>query len=401
MSSHSRQLTARFKITTPMFLAGADQEEVLTSIRPPSVKGALRFWWRAVNWARVRAQYSTDKAALQQLHKEEGKLFGGAHIHGRDEQGQAVVRAEQSRVAIRVRKPEKDRPENGYIERATISPSSGLQYLLGMGLYSYKDGILRSPIQGAFTLELHLAPSLTNDQCRQVEEAVLCFGLLGALGSRARHGWGSVSIQSLEGGELPVPATVAEYKNCVRDLLAQCMTVSSEPPFSAFYRQSRIDISAIGTNAMELLRELGDEQQMYRSWGQNGKVAGKVAECNFTDDHEWAYSVARGEFPEMAPERAVFGLPHNYFLSGNKSKIDTQVTGNRRRAAPLVAHVHQFRDGSCLLVQTLLQSLFLPPGLKMEIKANRSTKEVAVDPQWQVIHKFMDRFPIRETLYGH
>ena len=66
----------------------------------------------------------------------------------------------------------------------------------------------------------------------------------------------------------------------------------------------------------------------------------------------------------------------NYFLSGNKSKIDTQVTGNRRRAAPLVAHVHQFRDGFCLLVLTLLQSLFLPPGLKMEIKANRTTKKL-------------------------
>lgn len=389
MNSPSRRLTAQFKITTPMFLAGANQKEAPTSIRPPSVKGALRFWWRALNWARIRMLHQDDKSALRQLHQEEGLLFGSTHSQSSD--GQVI--AVQSRVALRISQQD--------IKPDTIQRNPGLEYLLGMGLFSYKDGVLRPALTGSFQLDLHFAPSLTDNQCRQVEEVVLCFGLLGALGSRARHGWGSVSIQSLEGGELSVPTTIAEYKDMVHTLLAQCTTVDGEPPFSAFYSQTRIDISATGTDAMALLRQLGDQQQMYRSWGQNGKVAGKEdAERNFPDDHSWAYRVARAEPVNTTPERAVFGLPHNYFLSSNKAKIDTQVTGNRRRAAPLLAHVHQFQDGSCLLVQTLLQSLFLPQGLEMEIKANRSTKHVAVDPQWQVIHKFMDRFSERETLYG-
>ncbi len=48
-------LEAQFRIVTPMFLGGANQD-VSDGIRPPLVKGALRFWWRALNWGRFRAQ---------------------------------------------------------------------------------------------------------------------------------------------------------------------------------------------------------------------------------------------------------------------------------------------------------------------------------------------------------
>lgn len=62
-----------------MFLGGAHHEA--ESIRPPSVKGALRFWWRALNWERVRQKTEADEsladkeskdiAALKRLHDEE------------------------------------------------------------------------------------------------------------------------------------------------------------------------------------------------------------------------------------------------------------------------------------------------------------------------------------------
>jgi CRISPR/Cas system CMR-associated protein Cmr1 (group 7 of RAMP superfamily) len=73
---HMNTLLASFEIVTPMFLGGADPKTP-QGIRPASVKGALRFWWRALNWARVAALHSSDQnAALRQLHQEEGWLFG-------------------------------------------------------------------------------------------------------------------------------------------------------------------------------------------------------------------------------------------------------------------------------------------------------------------------------------
>jgi len=45
-----QEIKATYKIVTPMFLGGADHEE---EIRVPSIKGALRFWWRALAWGAI------------------------------------------------------------------------------------------------------------------------------------------------------------------------------------------------------------------------------------------------------------------------------------------------------------------------------------------------------------
>ena len=50
---------------TPMFLSGADGRT--PELRAPSIKGALRFWWRAMN----------GHLPLNELRKEEAKIFGG------------------------------------------------------------------------------------------------------------------------------------------------------------------------------------------------------------------------------------------------------------------------------------------------------------------------------------
>ena len=50
---------------TPMFLAGADGQT--PELRAPSIKGALRFWWRALN----------GHLGLNKLKETEGELFGG------------------------------------------------------------------------------------------------------------------------------------------------------------------------------------------------------------------------------------------------------------------------------------------------------------------------------------
>jgi len=60
-----------YKIITPMFIGDADQN--LTSLRSPSIKGALRFWWRTLNWGKF---FKADIAqALRDLHEQEGKLL--------------------------------------------------------------------------------------------------------------------------------------------------------------------------------------------------------------------------------------------------------------------------------------------------------------------------------------
>ncbi len=102
------------------------------------------------------------------------------------------------------------------------------------------------------------------------------------------------------------------------------------------------------------------------------------------------------------PKRTVFGLPHNYFYSGNTTQgysggVDAE-TG--RRASPLIQHIHQSAQGY-QLIQCLLKSEFLPTGNSVKIQAvykkNKHDKpirkniNVSENVVWQVITDFMDR----------
>lgn len=57
-------ITFTCRVITPMFLAGADGRT--PELRAPSIKGAMRFWWRALN----------GELELEELKKREGKIFG-------------------------------------------------------------------------------------------------------------------------------------------------------------------------------------------------------------------------------------------------------------------------------------------------------------------------------------
>ncbi len=46
-----RSITFECETITPMFLARADGKT--PELRPPSIKGLMRFWWRAMNATHV------------------------------------------------------------------------------------------------------------------------------------------------------------------------------------------------------------------------------------------------------------------------------------------------------------------------------------------------------------
>jgi CRISPR-associated protein Cmr1 len=69
------EIVATYRVTTPMFSAGADPQ--VAELRAASFKGALRFWFRALAWARHRD--------FNRVREQEDKLFGSTRT------GQAKV----------------------------------------------------------------------------------------------------------------------------------------------------------------------------------------------------------------------------------------------------------------------------------------------------------------------
>lgn len=391
----SQMLKARFCIVTPMFLGDADQKA--SSIRPPSLKGALRFWWRALNWSGFLKQADQNEAAaLQALHKEEARLFGSTAAEKTGGQGVFLLTVAKDEIKV--------------AEEPFGKEMSGAQlYLLGMGLGSFKGGnhTLRNALEakGTFSVELLFRPKTSASDRKSVADALYAFGLLGALGSRARHGMGSVSLTGWEGGESrTVPTTEDEYKKAIQALLGpKGEQTAVFPPFTAFSQKSEIWISAKDKSPMRLLSIVGEQQMLYRSYGQNGKVLNKPAERHFADDHDLIMDVTNGKRIDHAPQRVVFGLPHNYFFSSTKQKADVNYAPkgqDARRASPLSLHIHQLADDQFLAVHTLLPALFLPDSAKIRVKT-RSSVDVPVNVDWSVLQKYLARKSFtQDKIYG-
>ncbi|TVR83506.1 MAG: type III-B CRISPR module RAMP protein Cmr1 [Rhodospirillales bacterium] len=384
---------ATFAVSTPLFLGGAQPEADAETVRPPSVKGALRFWWRALAWSRLAGN-------LAEIRNEEARLFGspaGARVGG---QASFFLRF------LRARSPTAPPP----LPLGTVLKhgdgsvvGAGARYL-GYGLMEAfpnrkkgtEAGQLSRPclwpaaeIAVEFISREPLDPGIV--------EAVKLMGLLGGLGSRTRRGWGSLSLLSLEGAEQSwrAPRGPASYKQALLDVIGNGRQCDREPLYSAIWRKTRIDIVGEGTDPLRLLNTVGEEMVCYRSWGHNGKVLGnKQSEQNFKDDHDWFKASEKStEIADGRPRRFIFGIPHNY---SNKFGVTAQQFD--RRASPLLIHVHRLADASYIAILTILYSDFLPSGERLKITSEHTTTFRDAAPEWSVLESFVDRFMDRETV---
>lgn len=154
-----KTITFACETITPMFLSGADGQT--PELRPPSIKGALRFWWRAMN----------GDLKLKDLKEQEAMIFGGSL----EEQG-------RSRVIIKC-KQEKFNTVNTEL------------------LPHRKNIMKRDAIKDRFDITVSLINSvqLSDKRVFDIETLKSLFELtciLGGFGKRVRRGMGSSKILS-------------------------------------------------------------------------------------------------------------------------------------------------------------------------------------------------------------
>ncbi|MBI4753842.1 MAG: type III-B CRISPR module RAMP protein Cmr1 [Betaproteobacteria bacterium] len=380
-------LVASFRIVTPMFLGGVFPEG-RTELREPSLKGALRFWWRALRWTKVKPG-SSDEAALRELHSQESGLFGSAE-------------GGQSSVLLRIGK-------HAAKAGRELDTGAGARYL-GYGVMDVHGKLNRPCINAGekFTCEFRSRGAFDTDFLN----AIKLLGLLGGMGAKVRKGYGSLTLESLTGDVNWIrPTTPEAYVNEVSELLAGARSVPDLPPFSAFFVRTRVCLLShggdpeykhngtpngnIADDPIAILDHFGRQMQRYRSWGYGstystpGKVNGEDSEQNFPDDHRWFVNPASN--PSFHPERIVFGLPHNYYSPQTHVKRDVKPNSNAmdRRASPLWFHVHDFGDGASPRyagVASVFNSVFLPGGVNI----NAGGTPVAQSADYGVIDRFID-----------
>lgn len=184
----------RYEVVSPLFIAGADQAS--PELRPASLRGAVRAWYRAVD---------------PRFRVNEGRWFGAAFEEdGGTAERRGEVRASPWRtriVASTLRPGFKVSPQEyrSFDQGKPPRKTNGVLYT-GYTLidrFNQREGFHPSTAQqpATFDVRLSVLPHLVHD-LEGFTWALLgshwLLGHLGGLGSRARRGWGSVQLRSMQ-----------------------------------------------------------------------------------------------------------------------------------------------------------------------------------------------------------
>lgn len=166
-----QKTTLRCKTITPVFMTGTNKER--PELRAPSIKGVMRYIWRAV-------QVSDD---IQNMRKKEGKLFGQAADNGSSSQIrlQVIIHSQEYRGKSSLL-PHRREPEyNGKNKNKTFP-------VCAVKENTEFDVIIRS--NGSRT---------NKGKHEMFVRLFIVTAMLTGFGKRARKGMGAVMIKSIEG----------------------------------------------------------------------------------------------------------------------------------------------------------------------------------------------------------
>jgi CRISPR-associated protein Cmr1 len=244
-------ISATFEIITPMFLGDADQKA--TSIRPTSIKGALRFWWRAMN----------GDLEPQALAEKEAALFGSTN-------GGGVFSLSVSSLG----------KFQAQTDWPPADPNASSSYM-GYGLTGDRQNPHREYIPAGmfFEVAIHFHNSATKKDKTSLQSALEAFGFFGSLGSRARRGFGSIQLTQCNGIKVNA-LTSKSIKQWLNNNLPNNLK-----------NKTQLEYTAFSTDSYFALPDSINEKD-YKS--AHSKIGS-------------AYKSVRASIPTK--QRAVFGLP--------------------------------------------------------------------------------------------
>lgn len=201
--------TLTMKVTTPLFNGGADPDGTLgfrpgddAGLRPASLRGPMRFWFRALAGAYIGSD-------LDLLGALERRVFGGIGQRDTGIPSPVMLRLPEPPRLLTTRAPEflTDRRNGRWIA-----------YLLGLGLMEMEGSKPRltrpfvSPETAPFELKIRFrhhrraAPDVANAVESLAYASLWLACTYGGLGARTRRGLGGVRITDVS-GDLPAPWT--------------------------------------------------------------------------------------------------------------------------------------------------------------------------------------------------
>ncbi|MFI5592858.1 type III-B CRISPR module RAMP protein Cmr1 [Amycolatopsis sp. NPDC051758] len=336
--------TFTLRVDTPLFSGDTTGPDTGTIIRPPSIRGVLRYWYRAL--AAGHTVCSVDD--LPQLADGETEVFGST--------------ATPSPIRLRVTQPVTPAEDAGILPGwATRSENgfAGARYLLGQGLCTGGriPALSRPHLPVDTTFDLHVALPKDPRITQRFMLALWAWLTYGGLGARTRRGFGRLSCTAISNPPPHWSTALLHPTGTAGALLARWHTVipvdvadaikaaflkppaSTKNPWESRGGLSPFPVLSAGTwsaNALDLqprplpeaLHRTGAAWRIFRN------------DAATTDDYtaatpEWKTTILG---PDNSYPVAALGLPVNYYRPKDRLKasvnlhLDNQAA---RRASPV------------------------------------------------------------------
>lgn len=169
------------RLLTPLFLGGADgtERDAVPELRAPSLKGAMRFWWRA-------AQAEEDG---KRLKKTEAGIFGGT---GKGE-GKSTFGIRMNCIGpLRLKKYQLLPHHSGDGNCFCVAANDG----------RCRKGMKRTAISPGQEFSVEFTSIRPHLALEQLKALFILTSILGGLGKRSRRGFGSFAVNAIDGLKL-------------------------------------------------------------------------------------------------------------------------------------------------------------------------------------------------------
>jgi len=361
-------ITLEVETVTPLFIAGADQRYIENEgLRPPSLRGLLRWWFRAIMGG---VHYSLGNLDLKKISEEEKKIWGSTD---KKSKVSLIVSSVKFKVSpFREFKEEVKYLSYGVHNRPYIEPNS------------------------QFKIYLYFRPSISKGDIKKVVATLWLLINLGNIGSKNRKGFGSLRVvkdANIEGLEFRNPNTLKDLSDYINRNLKKCLEIfgwdkskanKGLPPYSVIapnYWKMKI-LKNTFSSPLNAINYIGVKIKNYRR---------KDSYYRVTKDYDALKSNFSGKKPSV-PQRLIFGLPRLFQFCSIKKKRIVKGTKHNRRASPLFIKVWKLNENEFAVGLQLFKSEFLQENKLRISDKKKQEKEAAVNvPSYDYIEKFFEQ----------
>ncbi len=383
--SLKKEVVVKIEFTTPAFIGGADPKSIC-EMREDSLKGTVRFWWRAF--------CSTRRGSYEELLNEENAIFGGQES--------------KSKVSLFISPVS----NVGYLETLDSSAFTrfpdGIKYLL----FPFRSAN-REYINPGTQFEIRIIAD--NDRVLiETFKALWFLENFGGLGARSRRGLGSFRVIRIETNDSidpsKTPAFICirnreeleglrsneNYKAYLNEQISKFANPYTSTPFFSAYSSSdsevKVHFDAIRGNWEQPWEQpldwIGTVLKNFRAYS-NPPFNNEAAELHRYKDNDNTAII-----PDPL-QKTAFGLPIVYNF---RDELDRQrnerisieaTTSNEkeygRRASPLFFKVGEIcnSDTHYYVTALLMWSEFLPSTVRIKLKPKfgRDYNRARINPE--------------------